>query len=104
MQLLVSVKPENGHYVASVLGSPLVTANGETQELAFGALQTRLRNELESGKILEMEVQASSQTAIAPCGNIMEGAGLFVGDDTWLEILEEIYRQRDLEQTQELPG
>ena len=91
MSFPIWVHQENGHFRASLLGSPDLCVTAPTRETALAQMHTLLQDRYRSGELVMMNVQP----------DLMDLAGKYKDDETLTEICEEIYRQRDAERPTE---
>ena len=112
-QVLVR-KPAETHFIASVVGLSDVVADGQTEEEAIGNVKVVLASQLESAKLVTIEVESSHHFGLDAAlqhGQTNEAdhafeteesspwkkrAGAFADDPTWDDFLEEIavYREQ----------
>lgn len=88
MSFPVFVHQDNGHFVATLVGSPEVRVTAATRASAIAQMQTALEERFAQGELVFLEV---------PSDGFMSLAGKYKDDDSMTEICEEIYRQRDAE-------
>lgn len=111
-QVLVR-KPAETHFVASVVGLSDVVADGQTAEEAIHNVKVALASQLESAKLVTIEVESSHQFGldaaskhgltheVDPAFETKESspwkkrAGAFADDPTWDDFLEEIAAYRE---------
>jgi len=113
MKFDIVIEPENGHFVAQVVGIPFLRAEGANHDAAKSALLTSLRQRMKQGSLFSVDVEpdfepnTDSKTGPKPVfydfkpKNIRELAGIFKDDPDLDEIREEIYRARDEEKRRE---
>lgn len=116
MQFNVVVEPENGHFIAQVVGSPFLRAEGDDSAAATKALLATLRLRRKEGTLfpvaLEPENEADTNTSQVPRPVFYEfnpksfhdTAGIFKDDPDWMSICEEAYRLRREEREREWPS
>lgn len=90
MTFPVLVEPDNGQFVAELVGAPSVRKAGPTRAEAVAALKAELEQRVRLGELLSLDV--------APAG-VSGLAGRFAGDQTLRDICEEAYRGRDQDAT-----
>lgn len=93
MTFPILVTQTNGKFTASVLGSPQVAAEGATREQAVEAVTVQLRNRMTAGDVVLVKVP----TPLPPRQVSAEEA------ESWRELCEEIYRERDAQKAAEFP-
>ncbi len=93
MNFPVMVEQLSRGYRASVVGSPILQAEGPTRNDAVRALQGELDNRTARGEIVWM----STKTAVA------DSFGSLPYADDWKAIVEEAYRLRDEQKQTEFP-
>jgi predicted RNase H-like HicB family nuclease len=82
------------HFVASVIGMPTVSVDGNTEVEAIANVKAALNSQLSKGKVVTIDLdqpQESDLTATTP----MQHAGILVTDptfDDWMDKLAEIRR------------
>ena len=96
MKLLVSIRPENGHFVASLPGDERLRAEGGTRENAISSLlilldQTRTEEEL-------IEVEWPRRGLLSLAGSVKGEAA-----EALREIVADAYRLRDEQKAAEFP-
>jgi hypothetical protein len=96
MTVPVWVGQENGKFTATVLGAPQVKAEGMTKEQAVAAVTAQLRNRVQAGEVVLVDVDKSCMVGVSGL------AGIFKDDPTLREICEEAYRLRDAERDAEV--
>ncbi len=113
MNFNVVVEPENGHFIAQVVGSPFLRAEGDDSDAATKALLVTLRLRRKQGTLfpvaLEPEIEPDSDNLSGPKPifynfnpkSFHDTAGIFKDDPDWMEICAEIYRARDEEKRRE---
>jgi hypothetical protein len=90
MTVPVLIQPSDGQYAASLVGSPDLRCVRPSKDAALAALQERLAEKIESGELVNLELSAGSVSTLA---------GRFADDPVLQDICDEIYRQRDADQT-----
>lgn len=88
MKFPVQVDQVNGHFSASLLGSPNLRAEGSSREAALSAMQTEISRRVQLGEIVWLDV---------PPPGMIDFVGILKDDPTLGELRDEIYRRRDLE-------
>lgn len=88
MTIVARIEERNGRYEASLIGWPEVKASAADRASAIAALRSQVRERVDRGDIIEMELDA---------GGIMSLAGKYADDPTLREMCEDIYRERDRE-------
>jgi hypothetical protein len=88
MTFPIAIASSNGHFTATVLGSPHLRAHGATRDQALEHLKSLLAEQVRSGELTILEVEAPGILAVA---------GKYADDPTLREICEEAYRSRDAE-------
>ncbi len=88
MSLPVFVHQDNGHFVATLVGSPQMTVTAATRADALAQMQTALEQRFSQGELVFLNV---------PREGILAAAGKFRDDPFLSDIRDEIYRQRDAE-------
>ena len=88
MSLPVFIHQNNGHFVATLVGSPDVTVTAMTRAEALAQMQTALEQRFSQGELVFLDV---------PTEGILAAAGKFRDDPFLSDIRDEIYRQRDAE-------
>lgn len=113
MDFNVVVEPENGHFIAQVVGSPFLRAEGDDSAAATKALLATLRLRRKQGTlfpvVLEADTEPDTNTSPAPRPvfydfnpkSFHDTAGIFKDDPDIMEICAEIYRARDEEKRRE---
>jgi hypothetical protein len=86
MQIPVLVESKNGHFIATVAGMPDCQAEGTTRDNAVEALRKSVRQHMDQGQLVFIELEPKGVHALAG----------ILKDDPWVdEILEETYQYRD---------
>jgi len=88
MSFAVFVHKVNGHFEATLAGSPEVLASALTREEALAEIQTILQKRIWHGELVLVE---------APLQGIAALAGKYGDDPTLTQIREDIYKARDAE-------
>ncbi len=88
MTFPIMVEARGGRYAASLAGSPNVRVEEPTRSEAIDALRSKLRQRVERGELLSLEIDAEGVSSLA---------GKYRDDPTLGEICEEAYRLRDAE-------
>jgi hypothetical protein len=88
MTVPVLVEHAEGHFCASLMGSPALRCVRPSRAEAIAALQGELAQKLAAGELVDLEIQPLGVSGLA---------GRFRDDSTLREICEEIYRERDAE-------
>lgn len=113
MKFDIVIEPENGHFVAQVVGTPVLRAEGADHDAAKNALLASLRLRMKQGSLISVEVEPEidpipdSKAGPKPVfydfkpKNIRELAGIFKDDPDLMEICNDIYRARDEEKRRE---
>jgi predicted RNase H-like HicB family nuclease len=96
MTVSVLVTPRDGRYFASVLGSPEVTAAGDSEDAAVSALKAELDNRHQAGQIVLIDLAPAPLSRKRRPYTAEEKAILD-------EIVAEAYRLRDEEKAREFP-
>ncbi len=95
MKLLVRVRPENGHFVASLHGDEVVRAVGSSRDSAISSLMGEL-DQKTFGELVEVEW--------APKGiHALGGTYSGVAAELLQDIVAEAYRLRDEQKKTEFP-
>lgn len=96
MQLLVSVRPENGRFVANLHGDTDIRGDGTTEDAAVVALEVELERRQRSGELRLIRFPKVAVTDLV---------GTYSGEEAEVlrEICAEAYRQRDEEKAREFP-
>lgn len=87
MSIPVLIHPDNGQFVATLIGEPTIRAAAPTRDSALTALQSQLDAKHGSGELVFLAVPRHDLT----------GMGTFRDDPTLRELCDVIYRQRDAE-------
>lgn len=115
MNFNIVVEPENGHYIAQVVGSPFLRAEGNDSASATKALLASLRLRRKQGTlfpaVLEPENEPDTSQSSVPRPvfydfnpkSFHDLAGVFKDDPDLMEICEEAYRLRRAERDREWP-
>jgi hypothetical protein len=88
MSIPVHIHQDNGHFVATLVGEPDVTAKSATKSGVIAEMQALLDKRFSQGELIFLDV---------PKKGVLSFAGKYRDDPTIAEIREEIYRQRDAE-------
>ncbi len=88
MSLPVFIHQDNGHFAATVVGSPDVCASATTREEALAEIQTILQARVLHGDLVFVET---------PCQGIAALARKYRDDPSLTQIREDIYQARDAE-------
>ncbi len=88
MTFPVTIETRNGHFTATVLGSPDLSADGATRDQALARLQAVLVERVRRGELGVLNVEAPGILALT---------GKYAADPTLRDICEEAYRARDAE-------
>ncbi|AMV23001.1 hypothetical protein VT84_01225 [Gemmata sp. SH-PL17] len=92
MTFPILVQPHDGRFQASVLGSPVMAADGATKEEALSALRVSINQRFARGELVLLDV---------PHRAVTDFAGLFKDDPTFEGMVEDIYRERDAQKAAE---
>lgn len=96
MTIAVSVVPQNGSYVASVLGSSELRADGPTRDAAVTALRAVIDACQTRGELLLLDIAAPAASEQMPPVSEEEAT-------MWQEVVAEAYRYRDELKAHEFP-
>ena len=88
MKFPVRIEQVNGHFSASLVGDPAVRVEAPSRESVLAAMKAELARCIDSGEIVLIDV---------PSTGVTDFVGILKDDPTLEEMVEEIYRQRDLE-------
>ena len=88
MSFPIFVHQDNGHFVATLVGSPDVRVTAPTRESALADMKTVLQQRMSQGEIVLLDLEPEG---------ILAMAGKYRDDPTLQDICAEIYRQRDAE-------
>jgi len=88
MTFTVLLKPENGHFTASLVGAPEVRATGNSRDASLSGLREQISLLLADGELTMLDV---------PSGSVAGVVGRFADDPTLQDICDEAYRARDVE-------
>ena len=88
MSLPVRIEQLNDHFTASLLGDPNVRVEATSRAAALNQLQFEVSRRLQTGEIVMMDV---------PSAGLVDFVGMLKDDPTLEELIDDIYRQRDLE-------
>ncbi len=88
MTFPILVKARGGRFAASVAGAPDVRVTEPTRSEAIDALKSEIRQRVERGELLSLEIEAEGVSSLA---------GRYRDDPTLGEICDEVYRLRDAE-------
>jgi hypothetical protein len=88
MSLPVFLHQDNGHFVATLVGSPDVRVSAPTREEALAELQTILQTRVLHGDLVFVET---------PLQGIAALSGKYRDDPSLAQIREDIYLARDAE-------
>jgi hypothetical protein len=86
--------PTARHFVASVIGMPAISADGDTEVAAISNVRAALNSQLSKGKVVTIDLdepQEIDQTSTTQ----MQHAGILVADptfDDWMDKLADIRR------------
>jgi predicted RNase H-like HicB family nuclease len=86
--------PITRHFVASVIGMPTVSVDGDTEVEAIANVKAALNVQLSKGKIVTIDLDESQEIGIDPIPT-MQHAGILETDSTfddWTEKLADIRR------------
>lgn len=86
MTFPILVESHEGHFVASLAGTPKVCAVEQTRSQAISSLKNKIHQSIESGELLFLELDT---------GGLSSLAGKYNSDPTLRDICEEAYQQRD---------
>lgn len=113
MDFDILVEPENGHFVAQVVGTPYLRAEGKDRQGATAALIESLQQRMEQGDLFRVTVKSKkvevSKSDSRPViydfnpRSLMDLAGVFKDDSELKEICEEAYRLRREQRDREWP-
>lgn len=90
MTFPVLIRATNGQFSASLVGSPEPGCIGSSKEEAVAALRQKLAEKVKAGELVNLEL-----TTVG----VSDLAGRFADDPTLRDICDDIYRQRDADQT-----
>jgi hypothetical protein len=88
MTFPIVVEACNSQFAASLVGASNVRVVGPTREQAIAALRGELRQRVERGELLVLDIDAVSISSLA---------GKYRADPTLGEICDRAYQQRDAE-------
>ena len=88
MSLPVFIHQDNGHFVATLVGSPEVRASAPTREEAVAEIQTILQMRVLHGDLVFVETAPQGIAALA---------GKYRDDPSLTQLREDIYLARDAE-------
>ena len=91
MTFSVIVSPLEDRFTAALVGEPEVRAIGRTREAAIAALKTEVRQRVECGELVTLDIDSVGITSLA---------GKYRDDPTLEDICAEAYRERDAETLQ----
>jgi predicted RNase H-like HicB family nuclease len=97
MQYQLFIQNQSEHrFIASVVGMPMVQGEGVTEAEAIALAKSSLKSHLSTGKLVNIEVGISDETAIKKNDPWLKNMGLFANDSTFDGFLEEVaaYRQQ----------
>jgi hypothetical protein len=86
MTFPIAIETKNGHFTATVLGSPELRADGSTRAQALERLKAVLAQRVQQGELSVLAVEEPGILALA---------GKYAADPTLREICEEAYQIRD---------
>jgi len=98
-QLFVQNQANHNKFVASVVGMPMVSGEGVTEEEAIAHAKASLQSQLVTGKFVNIQVgltNESIESAIKEIDPWIKHLGLFANDSTFDDFLDEVaaYRQQ----------
>lgn len=96
MTVSVLVTPRDGRYFASVLGSPEVSAAGDTKPAAIDALKAELARRQSAGELVTIDMPPVAVTDLI-------GRHSAAYRENLREIVAKAYRLRDEEKAREFP-
>lgn len=96
MTVSVLVTPRDGRFFASVLGSPEVSAAGDTKPAAIDALKAELARRQSAGELVTIDMPPVAVTDLI-------GRHSAAYRENLREIVAEAYRLRDEEKAREFP-
>lgn len=96
MQVLVSVRPENGRFVARLNDSDRYKADGATAESAVAALRREFERLVRGGELVFLDVPT---LVVQPTSRQLDP----MYQEHMRELVAEIYRARDEEKAREFP-
>ena len=88
MTFPVLVHPADGQFEATLVGAPDVRATASTREEALAAVESAIKNRLEKGELVALEVPRRGLSGLF---------GKFRDDPTLRDICADAYRLRDEE-------
>lgn len=88
MSFPVFIHQDNGHFVATLVGSPDLSVTGASRELAIHEMRRALQTRFAKGELVFLDL---------PTEGILAAAGKYRDDPYLSEICDEAYRQRDAE-------
>lgn len=88
MTFPVLVIAQNGHFTASLVGAPNLSAVDTTRSQALAALRVEIQQRIEQGDLVSLEIETIG---------VSELAGIFSDDPTLRDICDEAYQLRDAE-------
>lgn len=86
MTFPILVEPDNGQFAAQLVGEQNIRFIRPTREEAVAAIQAELRQRVQRGELVSVEVVKQGVAAVA---------GKFADDPTLDDLCEEIYAERD---------
>jgi hypothetical protein len=86
MTFSVIVHPAAGHFEATLVGAPDVTATAPTRTLALAALETVIAKRVEQGELVTLEIGRKGLAGLF---------GKYRDDPTLQDICDEAYKERD---------
>jgi hypothetical protein len=97
MQVLVSVRPENGRFVARLGDSDRYKADGDTAAAAVAGLRREVERLARGGELLSFDLPVGVEPPTLPQQEDPEY------QEFMRDIVDEIYRARDEEKAREFP-
>jgi hypothetical protein len=88
MTFSVIVSSFEGRFAAALVGEPEVRAEERTREAAIAALEVKIRERVECGELISLDIDSAGVTI---------PAGKYRDDPTLEGICAEAYRERDAE-------
>ncbi len=88
MSFPVFINQDNGHFVATLVGSPDVRVTAPSRESALAEMRLVLKQRMSQGELVFLDLEPEG---------ILAMAGKYRDDPTIQDICDEIYRERDAE-------
>ena len=86
MNIPIIVESHEGQFVASLVGTPNVSAVEQTRAMAISSVKNKIQRSIESGELIFLDFDSAGLSGFA---------GKYKNDPTLRDICDQAYKQRD---------